>query len=227
MCPLKHDRSLFSYSIFHSCLTICSYVGGRFQYLSDRTTPAPYIAVFEHGVGWSSLGGGIGFSEHVNSFAVFNNLLYIGGNFATNAARNVTLNGLAVYDGQRLSNVTLGGGVGVAQYYNGVNALAVYKSQLYIGGGFATLADGTSANRVIAYNGTHALPLANGTGNGMSGYAVQSMAVFDDGTGAGEKLFIGGYFSKLGDGVTPANSIAAFDGAEWSTLRSGDGNGVR
>jgi len=48
---------------------------------------------------------------------------------------------------------------------------------------------------------------------------VRAFAVFDDGSGSGPALYVGGFFSSAG-GVA-ARCIAKWDGAEWSLLGSG------
>ncbi len=60
----------------------------------------------------------------------------------------------------------------------------------YVAGNFDSLASGTSAKGIFAYDGANWHPLANGsTANGVSG-GVNALTVWDDGNG--EKLYIGG-----------------------------------
>jgi hypothetical protein len=86
---------------------------------------------------------------------------------------------------------------------------------LYVGGYFTT-AGGVPANKIAKWDGAQWSTL----GSGMDGPIVPgvfALTVFDDGTGPA--LCVGGRFTVAGG--TPANSIAKWDGMQWSSLSSG------
>jgi trimeric autotransporter adhesin len=77
----------------------------------------------------------------------------------------------------------------------------------------------TPANRIAAWDGTAWSALPSGASNGVSN-VVLALSVF------GSKLYVGGSFTTLGDGITSAKYIAAWDGSAWSNLTIGASNGV-
>jgi hypothetical protein len=85
-------------------------------------------------------------------------------------------------------------------------------ASLYVGGLF-TSAGGQLAEHVARWDGTTWHAVGGGFDNGL----VHVLRSFDD--GSGPKLYAGGQFSMV-EG-SPANNIAVWDGAAWSTL--GDG----
>jgi trimeric autotransporter adhesin len=109
-----------------------------------------------------------------------------------------------------------------------VGALTVFDdgsgggTALYAGGSF-TGAGGVTANGIAKWNGVSWSSLGTGPANGVSG-SVFALTVFDDGSGGGADLYVGGNFVTAG-GVT-ANQIAKWNGTEWSPLATGSANGV-
>lgn len=94
-----------------------------------------------------------------------------------------------------------------------VQAMAVYRNDLYVGGLFSETYDGsvTNLNNIARFSGNawHALPHG-----GLNG-GVSALAVFD---GA---LFVGGTFTGTFDGArTDFNNIVRFDG-KWKTVPHG------
>ena len=114
--------------------------------------------------------------------------------------------------------------VGSVSFQGGhVNALAVFDygtgPKLYAGGDFWQIG-GVAANHIACWDGNTWAPLTGGgIGTGPFDGWVQSLLVFDDGTGPA--LYVGGSFSVAG-GV-PAQNIARWDGISWSSLGSGIG----
>jgi len=106
-----------------------------------------------------------------------------------------------------------------------VRALAVYDDgtgpALFVGGLFET-AGGIIVNNIAKWDGSNWSGLNGGVEmqEGTPSPRVSSMAVYDDGTGPA--LYVAGVFDSAG-GVN-ANSIAKWDGNEWSPL--GEGLGV-
>ncbi|MBM4112495.1 MAG: hypothetical protein FJ253_03840, partial [Phycisphaerae bacterium] len=102
---------------------------------------------------------------------------------------------------------------------NAVSSLAVFDDgggggpALHLAGSFLS-AGGVAVNRIARWNGTAWTALGAGT-NG----PVECMLVFDDGSGEGPALFVGGSFTSAG-GVPTAN-IARWNGTSWSALGAG------
>src|SRR5262249_18487793 len=98
---------------------------------------------------------------------------------------------------------------------NGVKALAVLGTNLYAGGWF-TNASGTAANYIAQWDGSSWSALGSGLVSQSapgSGPGVNALAV------SGNDLYAAGQFATA-DG-NPANSIAKWDGSNWSALGSG------
>jgi trimeric autotransporter adhesin len=196
------------------------YVGGSFTTLGDGT-PANRIVTWSSTSSFddvfrSSLLPAAGFSSNVASVAMFDGKVYVGGTFAFTSDGTTSANRIAAWDGSVWSNLTIGASNGVG---SAVRTLAVFGSKLYVGGLFTTLGDGTtSAKYIAAWDGSAWSILPIGSSNGIGGQVV-ALAVF------GGKLYVGGFFTTLGDG-TSAKYIAAWDGSAWSTLPIGSSNGV-
>lgn len=90
---------------------------------------------------------------------------------------------------------------------------------LYAGGSFDS-AGGEPANRIAKWDGRAWSALGLGVDN-----EVHSMTVFNDGTGEGPALYVGGTFSTAGE--VPAAYIARWNGESWSPLDGGTNNLVQ
>jgi hypothetical protein len=169
------------------------------------------------GQGWQALGAGLlgsGNSPTVESLAVFDDgggpALYAGGSFSN--AGGLTARRIAKWDGQAWSS--LGAGLN-----NTVFSLVVHDdgsgpgAQLIAAGTF-TQAGGQPANFIAKWNGQAWSTL----GQGLNA-SVGALAVYDDGSGAGPALIVGGGFTAAG-GV-PANRVARWQGQTWSALGAG------
>lgn len=213
-------------------------VGGRisaFTVFDDGTGPALYaggdfataggeaannVARWD-GSTWSPLGEGI--DGWVEALAVFDDgsgpALFAGGRFFETGGERVGY--IAKWDGTAWRTLTGGGLNGP-----GVKALAVFDDgsgpALYAGGLFERTVSGVTVNYVAKWDGSAWSDLAGGV-SGPTGTRVQSLHVFDDGTGPA--LYAGGYFYNAG-GVA-AQSIARWDGSAWTALADGvDGGSV-
>ena len=191
------------------------YAGGQFATAGGISTN--YITKWD-GTTWSALGTGanVGVSSSVSALAVDGANLYVGGWFAT--AGGVTVNKIAKWDGTTWSALGTAPNVGVGG--GGVSALAVYGTNLYVGGSFAT-AGGVTVNKIAKWDGTTWSALGTGANVGVSSpdWAVaNALAV------AGTNLYVGGHFATAG-GVT-VNNIAKWNGTQWSALGSGVINGT-
>jgi hypothetical protein len=134
--------------------------------------------------------------------------------------------GLVAHDIARWSGVTwstLGSGITGAAGH-AIRALTVFDDAsgpaLYAGGYF-TPAGGVAAIDVAKWDGSSWSSVGGGFRSG-SGVGVESLAVFDDGSGAA--LYVGGSFATAG-GVA-AIDIAKWDGSSWSALGSGMSGGL-
>lgn len=176
------------------------YVGGWFT--TSPGGPASRIAKW-NGTSWSALGDGL--NGTVRAIAVSGNNVYVGGSFGMAGA--VQAEHIAMWDGSTWS--ALGAGTDAAVF-----SLAANGSDVYAGGRFAN-AGSVAASGVARWDGSSWSAL--GTGLGSEGpfprYIVSALAL------SGNDLYVGGEFSLAG-GIS-ANSIARWNGADWSTLGSG------
>jgi trimeric autotransporter adhesin len=189
------------------------YAGGRFT--SADGAPANSIARWD-GSSWSALGLGMGGanSPDVEDLVSFDDgsgpALYAAGTFTS--AGGTTASHIAKWDGSHWS--ALGSGV------NGTsaNALTVHDDgsgpALYVGGLFGS-AGGVLVSGIARWNASGWSALGSGLGPTSNG--VDSLASFDDGSGAA--LYIGGSFASVGG--AQASGIARWDGTQWSVLGSG------
>jgi len=189
------------------------FVGGSFTSVSDGF-PASEIARWD-GTSWSALGSGmVGYLEDscVDALAVFDDgggtALYAGGRFF--AAGGASASNIAKWDGSSWSSV--GGGVGPD---GDVRAFAVFDDgsgqALYAGGSFTT-AGGVAAKGIAKWDGATWSALGSGIEGGSYSTSVNTLAVFDD--GSGPALYAGGDFTMAGG--LEADSIAKWDGSSWS-----------
>ncbi|MEM8485161.1 MAG: T9SS type A sorting domain-containing protein [Bacteroidota bacterium] len=140
-------------------------------------------------------------------------VLYIGGEFSR--AGGIAADGIARWDGSAWA--TLGGGLGAG--FSGVVHAMVMASDgsLFIGGEFAEVFQGngnlTEAFNVARWTGSSWEPL----GTGVDG-PVYSLAEAPDGV-----IYIGGEFGMDGSGEFELSKIAAWDGANLSSVGNGLG----
>lgn len=140
--------------------------------------------------------------------------LFAAGRFTT--AGGALVSNLASWDGARWTDV--GGGTDDL-----IAELEVFDSgngpELYVGGYFNSVG-GVPASRIAKWDGSSWSALGSGVeGHGSS---VQSMLVFDDGTGPA--LYVAGRFEVAG-GV-PRNGVAKWDGSAWASVGNGLEKGV-
>ena len=192
------------------------YACGTFTGISGH--PVTHIAAWD-GLEWSDFGTVM--NDQVLSLAVIDDgagpSLYVGGKFTFTGS--VLASRVARWDGTTWH--ALGSGLGggpdatpecFALYDDGRGDGPV----LFVGGSF-TIAGGTPASHLARWDGE----AWSSAGLEVAGAApvVQSLAVFADAAGEGDKLFAGGAFDAIA-GV-PAANVARWDGASWSPLVGG------
>ena len=171
---------------------------------------------------WARLSGGNGIVARVAALTAFDDgtgpALYAGGEYPFRVV-DVDFHQIAKWNGTEWS--PLGSGVS-----NNVQALTVFDDgtgpALYAGGDFFG-AGGVIVNSIAKWNGVQWSPL----GSGMEldcddpyycdAPLVSALTVFDD--GSGPALYAGGNFTRAGNVIV--NSIAKWNGTQWSALGSG------
>jgi hypothetical protein len=156
----------------------------------------------------------------VNALAVFDDgggpALYVGGYFST--AGGGIVNGIAEWNGAAWT--ALGDGIRSSVSPAYVYALAAFDDgtgpTLYAGGRFTTAGD-VDAVGIARWDGTRWSAVGSGMGTDARTVQVRALVVHDDENGPA--LYAGGGFATAG-GVT-VNSVAKWNGVEWSPLGSG------
>jgi hypothetical protein len=163
-----------------------------------------------NGTAWAPCGGGI--DEILSALTVYNGQLIAGGSFSS--AGGISSKNLAQWNGSSWSPLSIN--VGGSGQYLTVDALAVYNSELLVGGSF-TVAGGLSAKNIARWNGNSWSPLGVGVGNlrGLEqpeSSRVLALCVYNG------VLIAGGRFTDAGN--VNANYIA-----EWNNLVDVDMSG--
>lgn len=178
------------------------YAAGSFYYADEDY--ALNIARWD-GSTWESVG--IGLNATVETLCVYDEdgdgpnppALFAGGQFSH--APDIPTNRIARWDGQEWS------AVGNFQPPGAVRALVVWKGpddekeNLYAGGLFNTMPDGSPVNKIARWDGQSWRKVGTGVTGFGQGTSISAMAVFDeDGDGPNPGgLYIGGLFYYAGD----------------------------
>jgi hypothetical protein len=174
----------------YSILTACSfnnelYIGGAFIYAGGVFSNG--IAKWD-GTSWSSVGG-VGFNNWIRKVYVYNDTLYLGGDFTS------TLNGVQVKhitklvaNSWQVLPYPTGSGI-----YNTIRDFIDFNGELYVTGRF------TSVPYIGKFNGTNYYSL----GSGLT-YTGECLEVYNN------ELYVGGYFSSA---VGVANTAGI---AKWN-----------
>lgn len=154
---------------------------------------------------WSPVGGFVG---DISDF-----VMYDSGNGSGPVLYGGGASGVKTWDG--MSWLSLG-----SEVVGGVRALAVFDDRSGTGpslfaAGSITSAGGLPANGIAKWDGSNWAVL----GAGLAGGSVEDLAVFDDGSGAGEALYAAGSFTSAGGAL--ASHIAKWDGSSWHGLDTG------
>lgn len=144
----------------------------------------------------SSSGGGL-----VRDMKVYNNLLYIGGQFYS--GNGVASPNLITYNGTNFVSI----GTGVSSSY-GITKMGYYQTDLVIAGEINSV-NGTSAKNIARFNGTNWSAFGTGVGVTSGANQVQPVQEYNS------SLIVGGFFN------TPTSSIAQWDGNNWMAMGTG------
>jgi N-acetylneuraminic acid mutarotase len=199
------------------------YVGGAFRELGDGTNISEDIALYDTSTDtWQSLPNQ-GVFAGVMAMELDGTDLYVGGYLRTLGDGTEISDNIARYDISTGTWHSLpNGGLSAPHGGGSVHALQLVGTDLYVGGSFTTLGDGTDISDYIARYDTstgmwHSLP------NQGLNFFVGAMAV------DGSDLYVGGTFFALGDGSDISDHIALYDtstGVWHSILQEGIGWGV-
>lgn len=187
------------------------YAGGNFD--SAGTASAANIAKW-NGTGWQQISNGT--DDAVLGFHTHNNELYVGGFFVFDQSSGTGLQyRIAKLDNGKLVNVgTYGMGDATAHWH--VEAMATYNGDLYAGGRFNVLENGSViANNIASWNGTQ-WSIVKGPGVGVAStqaYPVRTMVEYQG------KLYVGGNFFAAGQVAAP--NLATWDGTDWKNADLG------
>ena len=167
--------------------------------------------------------GATAFNGSISAMARYDGDLFVGGYFSQleDAQGNTLIaNRIVRWDGTSWHAVGNGGGEGLN---NALHSLYVYNNRLIAGGLFTQANIGastpTSANRIVAWDGSSWSALGDNGGNGFDG-SVNALSEFNG------ELIAGGLFSQANADASPsvsANNVARWNGSTWQSL--GD-NGV-
>ena len=208
------------YCFFEDTNQHALYIGGTFKISGGDTIPG--IAKWD-GQNYYPLGCGMDwdcttvlcpgcFPNHVLSIVKYKNELYATGGF--NRADNITVNGIAKWDG----NSWTGFGNGL-RFTNGSqangNSLAVYDNELYLVGCFDSI-DGVPANSLAKYDGVnwsavHNLPLIDG----IDVNHFSTIAFYQG------EIYVGGIFNSAAYPNDTIQNIIRYDGSCWKSVGGG------
>jgi len=198
---------IYTLTIYNNKLLI----SGGILYVGSYELPQPNIGVWTKPLTWDgsvydSIPGLCNFYGIINSFTVFNNKLYCGGQFA-NSVTNTGVGNIpntkfiARYNG---TNMEALGTSAPSSYVIIMKA----NNYLYIGGAFYYI--GNTSFRAIAKHNGYGYSTVGGGMYGMNPH-VQSMAEYNN------EIIVGGSFSGTQDMVSP--NIAAWNGTSWHKLK--------
>ncbi len=156
-----------------------------------------------NGIKWDSVGSGIK-DTCVCTLVTYDSVLYAGGQFYE--AGGISARSIAQWDGTKWDSV--GCGITIQSGFE-VEMLTLYNGEMYAGGNFRTIGNGSKISVIAKWNGIK----WDSVGRGIYGSAAHCAAVYNG------KLYVGGSFDSAG-GVT-TNNIACWDGTKWDSVGTG------
>lgn len=182
------------------------YVGGSIGLAGGM--PVAGIARW-NGFEWDSIGSTSKYGV-VSCFEVINNELYVGGTF--DSIGNIHANSLAKWNGVSWSDV-----YNLPNFWdppidaNYVNAIALYKGEIYVGGNFGTYSVYDSLMDIAKYDGNSWVKVGGSLKGSLAG--LGNMLVYKN------ELYVTGVFFKE-DG-NAGNNIQKWNGTQWSDVGGG------
>lgn len=182
------------------------YIAGNFSFIEGL--PISNFARW-NGTTWSGVGGSVGPQPQAIAFADGN--FYLGGYVMYGINNNNTwVAGIARWDGTDwypLDNGMAGGLDNIGR------ALAINGNNIYVGGSFIR-AGATTVDKIAQWNGNGWLSMGDGVEDMTANVGkVEAIAIL------GQDVYVGGDFTSIG-GIL-ANSLAKWDGSQWSNLDGG------
>lgn len=198
----------------HALATFRGDVYGSGPFGASGATTTRRIARWD-GNAWRPLGEGIpdySVTAKANALAVFDDALYVGGDFAYVDASS-TGSGIRAYSFARWDGTAWSAAGGVRGGYQTVIALAAWNGRLVVGGEFHAAGspplypDAFAAEDLAAFDGQQWWPV--GEGLGFDGGASRLL-------GWRGRIVAAGPFNGAGD--RHGRGVAAFDGGRWQVL---------
>lgn len=192
------------------------YISGKFTKAGG--VPVNGVARWD-GRRWHALGEGLSGAVPAPSAMLMNGgtLIVVG---AFDQAGAVTANEIAAWDGAAWQTVGTGAGPSEGDFDGDIDAVALFNGKLIVGGDFDKI-DNVAANNVAMWDGTKWSPLGGGVGGldfedkYSSQGRVRALVV------EGGVLYAGGEFAMAGGADMRVNSIARWDGTNWSAVGAG------
>ncbi len=158
------------------------------------------------GISWKLIATKItqpqGLSGSINAIKVFNDQLYVTGNFDTIDGTAATI--IAMWNGTNWNKVV------DAMPFN-ILDMTIYNNHLYLAGQFTTVG-GTSVNYIAEWDGTS----WSNVGGGSSGGFINCLYVYNG------QLYICGHFDSVAN--IASRNIAMWDGTQWHNMAGGVGS---
>lgn len=196
-CEKFIDEKQYFLGIFDSCYSVPSrgiakYSEGNWESLID-TLHSP------------AFGGVISKNDKYSVIEKFRGEYYVGGNFDGYDWNDQLITDFGILDNGRFKSVGSGFIPTVAST---VDAMLVYKGELYIAGNFTEL-EGNAGNYIMRWDGVSLSDVGGGADN-----FISSLTVYNG------LLFAAGGFDNIGGVHSPR--IAYWNGQEWNTLGQDD-----